>query len=265
MENVVGYLAAILIGVSLGLFGGGGSILTILVLVYLFHIEPTLATGYSLIIVGATALVGGLRSVWYKMVDFRSAVVFSVPSMIAIYLTRHYVLPHIPEVLGRLGTLNLTKDFATMMLFSVLMIIASLKMIQKKSIPINSIRPAGNRNVRIALQGFIVGILTGTVGAGGGFLILPALVLLVGIPMEKAVGTSLIIIAINSFIGSMGDIGTDSPLDYSLALVLSALSIGGVLAGFYVARFFKGDKLKTGFGWFALSMAVFIIGKELFF
>ncbi|HWA33845.1 MAG TPA: sulfite exporter TauE/SafE family protein [Cyclobacteriaceae bacterium] len=264
METFLGYLAAALIGVSLGLFGGGGSILTIPVLVYLFKIEPTMATGYSLIIVGSTAVVGAVRSARYGMIDFKNGLLFSIPSMIAIYLARHYVLPTVPYIIMVSDQLTITRDSITMALFSLLMVFAAIRMIRQGA---NERTASSSRGsiLKITVQGFTVGILTGVVGAGGGFLILPALVLWGGIPMKKAIGTSLFIIAINSLIGSLGDIGTGSQLDYSFAFLIAALATTGVFAGGFLSRHLNADRLKIAFGWFALSMALFIIGKEVFF
>jgi len=263
MENIVGYLASGLIGISLGLIGGGGSIITIPVLVYLFHIEPTLATAYSLFIVGATSLVGGVRSGLNKMVDIKSAILFSIPSTIAIYLTRHYLLPHIPDTILTLDSFILTKNIAIMILFAIIMMAASVRMIidkQKDTGENNLITPS---LFMILLQGLIVGVLSGIVGAGGGFLIIPALVLLAGLPMKKAIGTSLIIIAVNSLVGFLGDFHILTQIDFPFMLILSVLAIAGVFLGTYLSRFVKGNILKSGFGWFALLMAIYIVVKEI--
>lgn len=260
MEDLTGYVASGLIGLSLGLIGGGGSIITIPVLVYLFHIEPTLATAYSLFIVGTTSLVGGVRSALNRMVDFKSAFLFAVPSTMAVYLTRHFLLPHIPEVIVTINSFSLTKDMALMLFFSVIMVIASVKMIRN-----NPEKPdhVSHNFIMIIVQGLVVGIVTGIIGAGGGFLIIPALVLLVGIPMKKAIGTSLVIIAINSLIGFVGDLNVIKQIDFSFMFLLSALAMAGVFVGTYLSKFIKGKNLKSGFGWFALAISVFIVIKEI--
>jgi len=263
MESILGYLASGLIGVSLGLIGGGGSIITIPVLVYLFHIEPTLATAYSLFIVGTTSLVGGVRSALNKMVDIKSAVLFSIPSTLAIYLTRHYLLPHIPDSILTIESFKLSKNMAIMIFFSIIMMAAAIRMIRDKNrhdAEGHSVKP---NLVMILLQGVVVGVVSGIVGAGGGFLIIPALVLLVGLPMKKAIGTSLIIIAINSLIGFIGDFEMLSQIDFSLMTILSGLAIIGVFLGSYLSRFINGSNLKSGFGWFAFLMAIYILIKEI--
>jgi uncharacterized membrane protein YfcA len=263
MENLAGYLAAALIGVSLGLIGSGGSIITIPVLVYLFHIEPMQATAYSLFIVGTTSMVGGIRSTALKTVDFKSALLFSLPSTLAVYLTRHFLLPHIPSHLASIGDFMLTRDMALMLFFSIVMVLAAVRMIRDKPREEKEIAMSPRRFGIIMLQGFIVGIVTGIVGAGGGFLIIPALVLLVGLPMKKAVGTSLIVIAVNSLVGFMGDMHLVHEIDFQLMIILSALAISGVFAGTFLSRFINGRNLKSGFGWFALTMAFFIMIREL--
>jgi uncharacterized membrane protein YfcA len=263
MENVLGYFFSGLIGVSLGLIGGGGSIITVPLLVYIFHIEPTVATAYSLIIVGATSLVGGVRNAVHKLVDFKIAFLFSIPSLIAIYIMRHLVLPQAPATVFFTPSFSLSKDFIVMIFFSLIMILASLRMIRKKAIEEESHESPSFNIVKILLQGIVLGVVTGIVGAGGGFLIIPALVLLAGLPMKRAVATSLIIITINSVAGFAGDRGTGIELNYSFAALVSAFAIGGVLIGTYVSRYFDGTKLRIGFGWFALAMAFIIVTKEI--
>jgi len=265
MENLIGYLASGLIGVSLGLIGGGGSIITIPILVYLFHLEPTAATGYSLFIVGTTSLVGGIKSAFNKMVDFRSGLLLAVPSMLTIYLTRHYFLPSIPDEISSIGSFVITKDLVTMIFFAFIMILAAIKMIRNTEEPENDSHVEPHNFLKILFQGLGVGVVTGVVGAGGGFLIIPTLVLLVGLPMKRAVATSLIIIALNSLLGLMGDIGGNLKIDYSLMFILSALAIVGIFIGGYFSKFIHGNKLKSGFGWFTLAIAFFIISKEIFF
>ncbi len=265
MESFFGYFASGLIGVSLGLIGGGGSIITIPILVYLFHIEPTLATAYSLIIVGFTSLVGGTRNAFHKMVDFKIALLFSLPSLVSIYFTRHYLLPHVPSTILTVGGFGITKDLVIMIFFSIIMVVASIKMIRGSQLQEVENSPVSYHLMKITVQGILLGIVTGIIGAGGGFLIIPALVLMAGLSMKKAIGTSLIIITLNSFVGFLGDLGTSQLMDYPFIASLTALATVGIFLGIYLAKFFNGNKLKAGFGWFALAMAVFIFGKELFF
>lgn len=264
MEFLSGYFAATAIGLSLGLIGGGGSIITIPVLVYLFHIEPTLATAYSLFIVGFTAFAGGVRSSLEKTVDYKIALLFSIPSTVAIYGTRHFVLPHIPAELFGATQFSFTRNLATMILFSIIMLVSAVKMIRTKQSDVYDCKKREHHFGKLVVQGLWVGFITGLVGAGGGFLIIPALVLWAGLPMKKAVGTSLVVIATNSLVGLLADIGTDMVINYSFVSLLSGLAMVGVFIGVYLSRFFSGGKLRTGFGWFAFTMAIAIMSKEMF-
>jgi hypothetical protein len=261
--EVAGYLAAGLIGLALGLIGGGGSILTVPVLVYLFGIEMTTATAYSLFIVGTTSLVGSWQKYKSGLIDFKTAFVFGLPSIAAVYLTRAYGVPAIPEVMGELGGLVITRNLVLMLLFAVLMVFAAFSMIRPSKIKAVA-EDKGFRYGLILLEGAVVGTLTGLVGAGGGFLIIPALVLFTGLPMKKAIGTSLLIIAAKSLLGFTGDLGHLQP-DWQLLLTITALAIGGIFIGNRLANKIDGDKLKKGFGWFVLVMGVYILVKELWF
>lgn len=265
MEDILGYAASGLIGVALGLIGGGGSILTVPVLVYLFHVEPALATAYSLFIVGITSLVGGIRSATNKLVDFRTAIVFAVPSFIAVFLTRRYLMPVIPDDLISIGSLMVTKDVAIMVFFAIIMLFASISMIRSKARQSAEDKPIRYNYPMIILEGLVVGTITGIVGAGGGFLIIPALVLFAGLPMKKAVGTSLIIIAAKSLIGFAGDIGSGQEINFNFMFIISAIAIVGIFVGTYLSRFIESNKLKSAFGWFVFVMGIYIIGSEVLF
>lgn len=262
--EITGYIASIFIGISLGLIGSGGSILTVPVLVYLFGIGVEMSTAYSLFIVGSTALVGGVRNAFLGNVNYKTAVVFTIPAFIAVYTTRAYLVPAIPSVIMTQGTYVLTKDIAIMVFFALVMLAASVSMIRnkRKKEEENAV-PQLNLPV-IIIEGAVVGVLTGIVGAGGGFLIIPALVLFAKLPMKKAVGTSLLIIAAKSLIGFIGDVQRyGDQLDWTRLLTVTAIAVFGIFIGIYLNTFIDGKKLKKGFGWFVLLMAVYIIGKQL--
>ncbi len=260
---MIGYIASILIGVLLGVIGGGGSILTVPVLVYLFGVLPVTATAYSLFIVGVTSIVGSITYFKKGLVHIQTAIVFGIPSIIAVYLTRKFLLPAIPEHIGQIGNFLLSKDILLMLLFAVLMIVAAYSMLRKEKGDRKLIPSKQQFNYpMILLEGTFVGMLTGLVGAGGGFLIIPALVLLSKLPMKEAIGTSLVIIAAKSLIGLTGEIGHVG-LDWQFLLLISSLSIMGIFLGMYLSKFINSNQLKPGFGVFVLVMGVYILVKEI--
>ena len=263
--EIIGYLASLLIGISLGLIGGGGSILTVPVLVYLFHVEPVLATAYSLFIVGATSLVGVFPKYKNNMVNLKTAIIFGIPSIISVYATRQWLVPAIPDNVLQIGGFTLTKPLMMMLLFAVLMTAASISMIRDKSTDDENSETAELKfnYPLILVEGVVVGILTGLVGAGGGFLIIPALVLLSKLPIKQAIGTSLLIIAMKSLFGFIGDL-SHTVIDWSLLLTITILAIVGLFLGNVMNKKVNAASLKKGFGWFVLVMGVYIIIKELF-
>jgi uncharacterized protein len=264
--NIFVLLLAVLIGVSLGLIGGGGSILTVPVLVYVAGVSPTLATAYSLFIVGSTSLVGGFNNMAKKLVHIPTAIIFSIPSFISVYTVRKYVMPAIPDTIVSIGNLAVTKNIFIMVFFAAIMLFASISMIRNKK------QEEENCDVSqitfnyplIIIEGFVVGALTGFVGAGGGFLIIPALVMFAKLPMRLAIGTSLLIIAIKSLIGFTGDVqNLSNQIDWILLGAFTTAAIVGIFIGSYLAKFIKAETLKRGFGWFVLVMAIYILTKEL--
>lgn len=326
---IVGYILAIVIGATLGLLGGGGSILAVPVFVYLFGIDPATATGYSLFVVGVSAAAGSVQHMRNGYLDYRTAFVFAVPSLAAVFASRRFILPSIPETVFTIGSVDLNADFllilflivllvslllftksdkdrrllkiiivvapaviiiylmrrfvipsapdtlislngftlekgtAIMILFSLVMLSSAFSMIRKKD-PIRweDEEMKKHNYLLMMLQGAAVGVISGIVGAGGGFLIVPALVLMAKLPMKLAVGTSLLVVAVQSLIGFTGDIGARD-IDWPFLLVFAGLAILGIAAGGYAARFISGDRLKSGFGWFVLVMAVLVLTKEL--
>lgn len=260
--EIFGFIAAVIIGITLGLIGGGGSILTVPVLVYLFYIDPVLATAYSLFIVGVTSVVGSFSYFKKGLVNFKTAIVFGIPSLIAVYFTRVSILPAIPDEIFTIGNFILTKNLFLMLLFAVLMIIASYSMIKKIKVSTEISEKQKFNYPIILLEGSIVGILTGLVGAGGGFLIIPALVILSKLPIKEAVGTSLVIIAAKSLIGFGGEIGNPA-INWNFLFILTAFSILGIFIGTFLSKKVNGEKLKPAFGWFVLVMGIYIILKEM--
>ena len=259
---LLGFVGALLMGLVLGLIGGGGSILTVPIMVYFLDVNPILATAYSLFIVGITAFVGAVRNFQNQFVDFKTGIIFAIPAFIGVYIARAYFMEMIPDEIIILST-SLQKGTAIMIFFSLIMLLASYFMIRENN---NEIK-ASDLNYSafiLSVEGLVVGILTGIVGAGGGFLIIPALVLFAKLPMNKAVGTSLMIIAIKSLFGFIGDLGNVNLIfDWSLLLFFTILSVIGIYFGIYLTKFIEGKSLKKGFGWFVLVMAFVILFKEI--
>ncbi len=255
----LGYLASIFIGITLGLIGGGGSILTVPILVYLFNIEPENATSYSLFIVGITAMVGTYRHYAFGNLKFKSALYFGLPSIVSLLVVRKIVLPRIPSTLFYVNDFEVSKDLLIMVVFALLMMAAAVSMIQKSA----ETHSTEINYARLAIIGLLVGFVTGFLGAGGGFLIIPALLYFANLPMKQAVGTSLFIIFINSLIGFTGDLLGGIMIDYRLLFTITIIAMIGMMIGTQLSKKIDGAQLKPAFGWFVLVMGIYIIVKEI--
>ena len=262
LNSIFGYLSAVLVGITLGLIGSGGSILSVPILVYIMGVEPILATAYSLFIVGTTALFGGFQKAKQKLVDFRKVVLFGIPTLLSVFITRKIIVPRIPEILFSTSVFTLYKSVFIMIIFAIVMIFASIRMIKPLQVEIKE-REGKLNYGKIFIQGVLIGLVAGFVGAGGGFLIIPALLFLAKTPMKMAVGTSLFIVAAQSLVGFLGDLRPEQNLNWNLLITFTICSIIGVFIGSYLSKKIEGEKLKTGFGWFVLAMGIYIILKEL--
>lgn len=260
--EIAGYIAALFVGVSLGVMGSGGSILTMPILVYLFGVDPVIATGYSLFIVGSTSLVGVLPRFEKRQVSVRTALLFGLPSMLAIFLTRSLLMPLLPETIFTAGSFTLSRDILIMSVFALLMLSASWTMIRKKKETASTEERPGLP--LLILQGMMVGFLSGFVGAGGGFLIIPALVLFVGLPLKTAMGTSLLIIAMNSIVGFAGDVFQHT-INWWFLVGITSLAVTGIFIGNRFSNRIPAEKLRKGFGWFILLMGIYVLLQELVF
>jgi len=258
--QILGYIGALIVGLVLGLIGGGGSILTVPLLVYLLGYNPVVATAYSLFVVGTSSMVGTYQKHKKGLVDFKTGLAFSFPSFVAVYLSRRYLVPGIPETIFSIGDYEISKGMGIMIFFAIIMLLASISMIRKGKD--EEVVSKNQLYYKTFVQGLIIGTITGIIGAGGGFLYVPALVLWANIPMKKAVGTSLIIVTINSLIGFMGDVQT-LDIEWGFLLIFTLISILGIILGVFLSKFVSGPKLKKSFGLFVLIMAIYIIFKEL--
>lgn len=248
-------------GMTLGLLGGGGSILTVPILVYLFHLPPSTSTGYSLFLVGASAVIGAIQYYRKGLLDVKVGLIFSLPAFLGVYLVRSFLVPNLPSSIFTIGSFEVTKDILTLLTFGIVMLAAGISMIRGRK---DSEGETKSINYfLVTIEGLVVGGLTGFVGAGGGFLIIPALVMLAGLPMKKAVGTSLGIISIKSLLGFVGDIQHNPNIDWSLLGTLLIFSITGIFLGEMVSKKVSGAKLKPSFGWFTLGMGIFLILKQI--
>jgi len=261
--EIIGYILAVLIGLSIGLIGAGGSILAIPILVYLLGVEAAVtAPAYSLFIVGFSSLIGVIIKSKNQEVNFKTALFFGIPTVIAIFITRKYLIPIIPDTILSIGSFQLTNRVLIMGLFSIVMLSAATIMIKGRSKG-----PDLNLNKKNHVLNFVgglcIGCLTGLVGAGGGFIIIPALIRLGNLTMKIAVGTSLAIIFINSFFGFIGSINTII-IDWSILLPFTILAVIGIFIGHYLSSKINGTQLKKGFGWFVLIMGGYIFIKEIF-
>jgi len=258
----VGLAAMGVVGLVLGLIGGGGAILTMPILVYLFSVPPTLATSYSLFVVGLVSVLGVWRYHLKGLVDYQTAMLFVVPSFIGTYAARHVLLPKIPPVIFDLNIFVLSKDQLIMAVFALVMLAASTSMI-RPSTSITADADSGSlRLSKLLALGLLVGFIAGFVGAGGGFLILPALVVWGRLPMTRAVATSLFIIASNSLVAFGGDLLGPIKVDWLFLARLTAVAAVGLLAGVKVSRLVSPATLKTAFGWLVLVMGGWILTKQ---
>ncbi len=261
--ELLGYLAAAFIGISLGLIGGGGSILTVPVMVYLFGTSPLLATSYSLFIVGSTSLVGSINNYRQGLIDLKAALYFGAASILTIFVTRKFLVPAIPQEIITVRGFTITEPIVTMVLFGVQLILASVSMIKKPKTTMPEPECSDCiKFFKLVGYGIAIGLVTGLLGAGGGFLLIPALVFLLKLPMKKAVGTSLLIIALNSLMGFAGDLG-HFDVQWSFLITITLIAIGGIFLGGIISKKISGEQLKQGFGWFVLSMGVYIIIREI--
>lgn len=261
VNQLVGYGLAVLVGISLGLMGSGGSILTVPILVYIVGVSPVLATAYSLFIVGTTALTGTIKNLRDKNIDFTKVLLFGIPSMISVFFTRLVIVPSLPETLFFIGSYEVRKPVAIMAFFAVVMFFAAVSMLRAPKDGASRDTEKLNYAALIGL-GIVIGVVAGLVGAGGGFLIIPALVILAKTPMKRAAGTSLGIVAVQSLIGFSGDLQAAQAIDWVFLMAFTASSVIGIFIGLRLSKKIPGEKIKKGFGWFVIAVAAYILLKE---
>lgn len=264
---IAGFIAFLFIGLILGLIGGGGSILGVPVLVYIMSYPADEATAYSLFIVGLTSLIGAFTYLRKGEISGEALYEFALPSVVSVFCVRKFLIPAIPQQLNLMGV-AFTKHALIMVLFSILILSSSYSMIRKRK-PNNLSQVKWDEFARsplglpfVILLGVFVGVITGFVGAGGGFIIVPVLVFFLRLNFKKAIGTSLCIIAINSLVGFTGNIGHQA-IDWMLLLSISAFAGVGILLGSMLSGKVPSKKLRPAFGWFTLIVGVSVLVKEL--
>jgi len=263
----IGFICAALVGISLGVLGSGGSILTLPIMVYLMDINPVDATGLSLFIVGITSAIGGVSYVQKKLVDMRTAVIFAIPSILSVFITRKFLIPLIPDLVYSSTSFMLTKNLLILLSFAILMVIVGYNMIRNAGKTEPELKECRNCNYPLLIAiGLVTGVLTGLLGVGGGFIIIPALVLFAKIPVRMSVGTSLLIIAFNSLAGFIEEMMVrHASINYQFLFLFALCSVAGIFIGFRISLRLKASQLKKIFGWFIILMGACMFLKELFF
>lgn len=260
MLTIIGYLAAVMMGGVLGLMGGGGSILTVPILIYLFGLSPLVATGYSLLIVGLSALLGVVTHWRNGKVEVRKGLSFALPAMLGVTLMRSWILPALPEVIWHSGALQLSRDQLILGLFALAMLLAAKSMIAPGAAKEKEVQTTQEAQLPQLLGlGFATGLFAGLVGAGGGFIIVPVLMAFAGMSIHQAIGTSLLIISLQSLSGFGASLMVHPQVNWLLLVSFSALAAVGVQLGSRLAEKVPASRLKPAFGWFVLAMGCFIL------
>ena len=259
--EILGFFGAFIVGLILGLIGSGGSILSVPILVYLFGINPVTATAYSLFIVGTTSLIGSIKNLRKKLINYSSTLLFSFSAVITVYLTRKYVINLIPQTIINSRSLSLSKDQLIMLLFSLLMLVAGFLMIKrtpKTIVGLKQTKTIAPNKLLIFAEGSLIGFLTGFIGAGGGFLIIPILVILSNLRMKVAIATSLAIISLKSLIGFLGDV-QNLEIEWLFLLTFTLISVIGIFIGQLFSQRVAEKKLKMIFGLFVIFIGLIIV------
>lgn len=261
LSLIFGYTLAISVGLTMGIMGSGGSILTLPIFVYLFHIEPIHALDYSLFTISIISLIGSIGHVYKKEIDFKTTALFILPSLLAVYITKQYILPSIPDSFS-LHQNSISKDQIIMSFFSILILVSAFAMLKKRN-NINRSRRVPNPIALLIIIGFITGLLTGLVGAGGGFIIVPALVLLMKINIKQATAASLFIITINATFGLLSNFKHLDQINWTILIIFTGITLIGLMIGFQLKTKLKPENLKVVFGYFIGAIGIVIAGTEI--
>jgi len=262
--ELIGFFGAFIVGLILGLIGSGGSILSVPTLVYLFGINPVTATAYSLFIVGTTSLIGSIKNLKNNLINYSTTLLFSFSAVITVYITRKYLIQLIPETIINSDFIFMSKNQLIMLLFSILMLVAGFLMIKKTPktiVGLKQTKTIAPNKFLIFTEGSLMGFLTGLVGAGGGFIIIPILVILSNLRMKAAIATSLAIISLKSLIGFIGDI-QNLKIDWIFLLSFTLISVIGIFIGQLFSNKVPENNLKTVFGLFVIVIGLSVLYIE---
>ena len=263
MNEFTAFAASLAIGLSLGLIGAGGSILTIPVFVYVLKKDPLSSGVYSMFVVGTSALAGSIQSMFNKLVDFKTTLAFGIPSVVGVLIARKLIFPSIPEQLFFTESFIISKEVAFMLCLAGLMFLSAFRMLKPAMSGTQLATVEQPAMTLLLLRGLLVGILTGLLGIGGGFLIVPALYFWAGLPVKQAIGTALLIITTNSLFSFLTSYSS-MDLDWLLLLKFSLGAVAGIVIGTKLSAKISGDWLKKIFGWFILTVSCYIVYKQFF-
>ena len=260
IELLISLFASSIIGIAIGLLGAGGSILVMPVLVYILGLPPMIATTYSLGIVGISSVIAAMRTSREQKVNTKVILTFAFPAMFSIMIMRAFIMPALPKVL-EIGTLLISIDSFSMIILSILMLISAQRMISQKKLQSDE-----SHDISLSLlllTGLCIGVLTGFTGIGGGFLIVPAMILIGRMNVKEAAFTSMILIAMNALPGFFVDILNGKNLEWGLFTLLTIASVFGGYAGIMLSKRIRQDILRISFGIIIALLALFILFKEL--
>lgn len=260
---VSGFLLAVVVGLTLGLIGSGGTILTVPIFVYVMGVDAVMATTYALFAVGVTSVVGTVRGFFNNEIDLPEACRFGIPSLLTVFLTRTFLLPLVPETI-RFGSFEIHQSIALMIIFALIMFASGISMvISSSSLTGYTLAAEKSSAAKTTILAVLVGLITGVAGAGGGFLIVPALLSVLRLSIRKAVSTSLLIISVNSLFGMLGDMEKIKDFDWFILCGYTLFAIIGIFAGFSLSEKVSSSVLKKVFGYFIICLSIFILCKEL--
>ncbi len=259
--ELLGFGCALMVGLALGLIGGGGSILAVPIFAYLFELDPVTSTAYSLFVVGAIALFGGIHNARKGFVDWKIVCSFGIPAVFGVWLMRRIFIPALPDELLHIQHFVVTKRMMMFGLFAILMALSAISMLHdSRSQNIKPKQPIST--AVLIMQGLMLGFITGFVGAGGGFLIIPALILMAGLDVRTAIGTSLVIIALNSLLGFFLGDAMHLHIDWPFLLIFVSIALLGMAIGTQISKKLDASQLKKGFAYFIVFMALFVFYME---